>query len=133
MIEPRNDYILVQRLEDPQRGAIIVPDVAKEKGIKGKVLAIGPGKWIPGEWWKVTREAYGEMKGSDGRKVLHDEKVWEWFPGYRKRPQIHIGQIILFNSRWNDFAGNHEDDLPIEADPKLHLIQEADVFLKLHA
>jgi len=38
--------VLVKRLEEPknQKGAIIIPDTAKEKPQEGEVLAVGPGK-----------------------------------------------------------------------------------------
>ncbi len=45
-IRPLNDRILVVR-EDEQnktKGGIIIPDTAKEKPRKGKVIAVGPGK-----------------------------------------------------------------------------------------
>jgi co-chaperonin GroES (HSP10) len=104
VIEPMNDYILVERLPEPeQKGRIIIPDVAQEKGIKGKVLAVGPGKWI---------------EGINGGRV-------------RRTPEVKPGDFVLFNSKWNDFAGDHYDDLPIGSDPRLHLVQEADVFLKI--
>lgn len=48
MIEPRNDYVLIERLDAPQSGLIIIPDVAKEMSMKGRVLAVGPGKLIEG-------------------------------------------------------------------------------------
>lgn len=44
-IRPLGDKILVQRLEEPaQRGAIVVPDTAKERPQRGKVIAVGKGR-----------------------------------------------------------------------------------------
>ncbi len=44
-IRPVGDKILVQRLEEPaQRGAIVVPDTAKERPQRGKVIAVGRGR-----------------------------------------------------------------------------------------
>ena len=42
---PTQDRILVKRLEgeDTTSGGIIIPDTAKEKPIKGEVIAVGPG------------------------------------------------------------------------------------------
>lgn len=48
MIEPRNDYVLLERIDEPYKGLIVIPDVAQEKGMKGRVLAVGPGKLIEG-------------------------------------------------------------------------------------
>jgi len=46
-VRPLHDRILVQRLEDKQEkseGGIIIPDSAKEKPQRGKVVAVGNGK-----------------------------------------------------------------------------------------
>jgi chaperonin GroES len=45
-IKPLNDRVLVIRLdkENRSKGGIIIPDTAKEKPQKGRVVAVGPGK-----------------------------------------------------------------------------------------
>ena len=45
-VRPLHDRLIVQRLEesDSRKGAIIIPDSAKEKPQQGKVLAAGLGK-----------------------------------------------------------------------------------------
>ena len=45
-VRPLHDRVLVQRVEEEQvsRGGIIIPDTAKEKPIRGRVLAVGNGK-----------------------------------------------------------------------------------------
>ncbi len=45
-LKPLNDRILVKRLEQEEKtaGGIIIPDSAKEKPMKGEVIAAGPGK-----------------------------------------------------------------------------------------
>jgi chaperonin GroES len=45
-VRPLHDRIVVQRLEESvqQSGAIVIPDSAKEKPQRGKVLAAGLGK-----------------------------------------------------------------------------------------
>jgi chaperonin GroES len=44
--KPLYDRVLVKRVEEEARsaGGIIIPDSAKEKPLRGKVLAIGSGK-----------------------------------------------------------------------------------------
>lgn len=44
-LRPLQDRIVIQRLESEEvtAGGLIIPDTAKEKPIKGKVLAVGPG------------------------------------------------------------------------------------------
>lgn len=43
---PLGDRVLVCRLEEENKsaGGIVIPDTAKEKPSRGKVLAVGPGK-----------------------------------------------------------------------------------------
>jgi chaperonin GroES len=45
-IKPLNDRVLIIREEKEQKsaGGIIIPDTAKEKPQRGKVVAAGPGK-----------------------------------------------------------------------------------------
>ena len=45
-IRPLHDRVIVKRVEEEQvsRGGIIIPDTAKEKPMKGKVVAAGPGR-----------------------------------------------------------------------------------------
>jgi chaperonin GroES len=45
-IRPLNDRVLLKRMEAEQKspGGIIIPDTAKEKPQKGKVVAVGPGR-----------------------------------------------------------------------------------------
>jgi len=45
-LKPLNDRIVVKRIEEEQTtaGGIIIPDSAKEKPIRGEVLAVGNGK-----------------------------------------------------------------------------------------
>ena len=46
-VQPLADRLLVKRIEEEEtkRGGIIIPDTAKEKPQKGKVLAVGDGRW----------------------------------------------------------------------------------------
>ncbi|MBD3287002.1 co-chaperone GroES [candidate division WOR-3 bacterium] len=44
-IKPLQDRILVERVEEEETvGGIIIPDTAKEKPQKGKVIEVGPGR-----------------------------------------------------------------------------------------
>ncbi|MDL1969994.1 MAG: co-chaperone GroES [Candidatus Desulfofervidaceae bacterium] len=45
-IRPLHDRVLVKRIEEETKtkGGIIIPDTAKEKPIKGKVIAVGEGR-----------------------------------------------------------------------------------------
>jgi len=50
-IRPLFDRVLVKRLaqEEITNGGIIIPDIAKEKGQTGKVIAVGPGRIYEGK------------------------------------------------------------------------------------
>ncbi len=50
LIQPLHDKVVVQRMEETEemRGGIIIPDTAKEKPQKGKVIAVGKGKLMEG-------------------------------------------------------------------------------------
>jgi chaperonin GroES len=45
-IRPLHDRVLVKRLEEEDKtaGGLFIPDTAKEKPIRGKVVAVGAGK-----------------------------------------------------------------------------------------
>ncbi|NLP02231.1 MAG: co-chaperone GroES [Fibrobacter sp.] len=45
-VKPLADRVVIRPLESEQKtaGGIIIPDAAKEKPIKGEVVAVGPGK-----------------------------------------------------------------------------------------
>lgn len=45
-MKPLHDYVLVRRIaaQDKTPGGIVLPDNAKEKPQKGKVVSVGPGK-----------------------------------------------------------------------------------------
>ena len=47
-LTPLGDKIIVKRLEaeTKTKGGIVLPDTAKEKPKRGKVLAVGPGKTL---------------------------------------------------------------------------------------
>jgi chaperonin GroES len=72
-IRPLNDRILVLRIEEEEKtsGGIIIPDTAKEKPQKGKVVAVGPGKLdddgkrIPLEVKKEDRVLFGKYAGTE--------------------------------------------------------------------
>jgi len=47
-LKPLGDRLIVQALEEEETTAsgIVLPDTAKEKPQRGKVLAVGEGKWV---------------------------------------------------------------------------------------
>ncbi|MHC4503998.1 MAG: co-chaperone GroES, partial [Planctomycetota bacterium] len=47
-LEPLDDRVVVERLEAEEKtaGGIVIPDTAKEKPLKARVVAAGPGKQL---------------------------------------------------------------------------------------
>ncbi len=72
-LKPLDDRVIVQQNEAEEKtaGGIVLPDAAKEKPQRGKVLAVGPGKLLDsGQRGKpsvsVGNEVfYGKYAGSD--------------------------------------------------------------------
>jgi len=52
MIEPLHDRVLVKRIEEPYKGRIQL--ICHEKSRFAKVLAVGPGRWIDGEFARTA-------------------------------------------------------------------------------
>jgi chaperonin GroES len=81
-IRPLHDRVLVAREKEQETttGGIIIPDTAKEKPIKGKVVAVGNGKVLengqvrPLEVKKGDRILFGKYSGNevkvDGEELL---------------------------------------------------------------
>jgi len=72
-VRPLGDRLLVQRLEEEEvkKGGIIIPDTAKEKPQRGKVIAVGNGRTTD-EGKKIAMEVnagdqilFGKYSGSE--------------------------------------------------------------------
>jgi chaperonin GroES len=46
MFKPLNNYVLMERIQEDNKtaGGIIIPDNAKEKPVRGRVVAVGDGE-----------------------------------------------------------------------------------------
>jgi chaperonin GroES len=72
-IRPLNDRVLVIREKEEQKsaGGIIIPDTAKEKPQRGKIVAAGPGKMgedgkrVPLEVKEGDRILFAKYAGTD--------------------------------------------------------------------
>ena len=72
-VKPLQDRVLVKPVSDEQKtaGGIIVPDTAKEKPMKGEVVAAGPGKLnedgkrLPMDVKKGDHIMYGKYAGTE--------------------------------------------------------------------
>lgn len=55
-LKPLQDRVLVKRVEEETttKGGIIIPDSAKEKPIRGEIVAVGPGKYDDGDLIKLS-------------------------------------------------------------------------------
>ena len=74
-VRPLHDRILVKRANEEERtkGGIIIPDTAKEKPLRGEVIAVGPGK--DGNMMTVHKGdmvLYGKYAGQEFQYKGHD-------------------------------------------------------------
>jgi len=85
-IQPLKDRIVVKPLEgdDTTAGGIILPDTAKEKPIRGDVMAVGPGKFIESKGDRVPpslttgdRVIFGKYAGTEVRIDGEEYKILE--------------------------------------------------------
>jgi len=85
-IRPLKDRIVVKPLEgdDTTAGGIILPDTAKEKPIRGDVMAVGPGKFIESKGDRVPpslttgdRVIFGKYAGTEVRIDGEEYKILE--------------------------------------------------------
>jgi chaperonin GroES len=72
-LKPLADRVVVKPIEDQDKtpGGIILPDTAKEKPMRGEIVAVGPGK-ITDEGKRVALDVkkgdiviYGKYSGTD--------------------------------------------------------------------
>jgi chaperonin GroES len=72
-VHPLDDRVLVKQSEAEERtaGGIVLPDTAKEKPQRGKVISVGPGKLLDsGERGKMSLKKgdevfYGKYSGTE--------------------------------------------------------------------
>ncbi len=80
-LRPLDDYVVVEPVEEEETtaGGIVLPDTAKEKPQKGRVIAVGPGKMLRnGERASMSVKVgdvvlYGKYAGTE---VRIDEKEY---------------------------------------------------------
>ncbi|MCH7874463.1 MAG: co-chaperone GroES [Gemmatimonadetes bacterium] len=71
-VQPLADRVVILPLEDTEemRGALYIPDTAKEKPQQGKVVAVGPGRFEKGERVPMDLKTgqtvlYGKYSGAE--------------------------------------------------------------------
>ncbi len=80
-LRPLHDRVIVKRLEEEKTspGGIVIPDTAKEKPIKGEVLAVGNGKLLengeirPLDVKVGDKVLFGKYAGTE--VILDDEEL----------------------------------------------------------
>lgn len=86
MVEPMHDRVLVERMpEVTHSGSIIIPETARKPAIWCKVLAVGPGRWIDGQFCKTA------VKPGDIVLVPHSDRwLGENLSDWKQGEQILI-------------------------------------------
>ena len=71
-LKPLGDRVIVEVLDEEETtfSGIVLPDTAKEKPQRGKVLAVGPGKYEDGKLVPMTvkvgdKVLYGKYSGTE--------------------------------------------------------------------
>jgi chaperonin GroES len=81
-LKPLEDRVIVKAAEEEEKTAsgIVLPDTAKEKPMKGEVLAVGEGKWddegkhrIPVDVKVGDKVIYGKYSGTEYKTTKGDE------------------------------------------------------------
>jgi len=85
-IRPLSDRVVIKRLphEEKSKGGIIIPDSAsEERGQTGKVVAVGPGRFIDGEIVPMTVKVgdivvFGKYSGTEVSSdliIIREEEI----------------------------------------------------------
>ena len=81
-LKPLEDRVVVKATEEEEKTAsgIVLPDTAKEKPMKGEVLAVGEGKWdeqgtkrVPVDVKVGDKVIYGKYSGTEYKTPDGDE------------------------------------------------------------
>jgi chaperonin GroES len=106
-VRPLHDRTIVQRLEEGEQhiGGIIIPDTAKEKPQRGKVIAAGNGKakddgtLVPLDVKAGDRILFGKYAGQeiklDGEEylIMKEDDVLGVIEGETKKKRVVKGKI----------------------------------------
>lgn len=85
MLKPLLDRVVIEPtpVETKTASGIIIPDTAKEKPLKGKVVAIGPGKKDETMTVKIGDEVLYDQKFTEDLKIddkdlliIHEEYIY---------------------------------------------------------
>ncbi len=81
-LKPLEDRVIVKAVEEEEKtpSGIVLPDTAKEKPMKGEVVAVGEGKWdeqgtkrIPVDVKVGDKVIYGKYSGTEYKTPDNDE------------------------------------------------------------
>lgn len=81
-LKPLEDRVIIKAVEEEEKTAsgIVLPDTAKEKPMKGKVIAVGDGKWdeegkhrVPMDVAVGDKVVYGKYSGTEYKTPDGDE------------------------------------------------------------
>lgn len=77
MFQPLNNYVLLERIEEQNKtaGGIIIPDNAKEKPSRGRVIVAGPGEYSHGARVPMTVKAGDEVMFAKWASSANEIKI----------------------------------------------------------
>ncbi|MBO4700220.1 MAG: co-chaperone GroES [Alphaproteobacteria bacterium] len=77
MLKPLNNYVLIQRIEEENKtaGGIIIPDTAREKPSRGRVIAVGDGVFENGNRVPMTVKVGNTVLFAKWASSANDVKI----------------------------------------------------------
>jgi len=86
MIQPLHDRVLVERIPEPE-GTIVIAEKYRDPSRMAKVVAVGPGRWIDGEFCKTVVKPgdvvhlpgiaakISDWDGSEGQILIQEQDI----------------------------------------------------------
>ncbi len=77
MLKPLHNYVLIERIEEDNKtaGGIIIPDTAKEKPSRGRVIATGDGAYDDGARIPMTVKSGDTVLFAKWASSANDVKI----------------------------------------------------------
>lgn len=98
----RPGQVCLKPFPDDLRGAkfmadtrIHVPEMYTEPSRFATVVALGPMRWIPGEWWKMSRMMVRADIYTGLVEVGANGTLYEWLPGFLKPFSVNVGETVV--------------------------------------
>lgn len=73
---------------------IHVPEMYTEPSRFATVIAVGPMRWVPGEWWRSPEDdLYAD--GDSNLQMNSSGIAYRWLEGYYKPFSVNVGETVV--------------------------------------